>query len=113
MPDTEIISEIPMPLVEVKRKLEEVKKRDEELSFRGKKTEEYLKSIKTKDKKVEDIKKELETLDIIRLKPRTIIKIIDLLPQDADSLKLILSGENITLKKEDIDKIIAAVKKHA
>ena len=51
MPDTEIISEIPMPLVEVKRKLEEVKKRDEELSFRGKKTEEYLKSIKTKDKK--------------------------------------------------------------
>lgn len=113
MPDTEIISEIPIPLIEVKRKLEEVKKRDEELSFRGKKTEEYLKSIKTKDKKVEDIRKELETLDIIRLKPRTIIKIIDLLPQDADSLKLILSGENITLKKEDVDKIIAAVKKHA
>jgi len=39
------------------------------------------------------------------------IKIIDLCPKDLDSLKVILTGENITLKQEDMEKIIEVIKK--
>ncbi len=113
MSDIEIIQENPLSLTELKDKIEEIKKREKELNFRSKKTEEYLKSLKIKDKKAKELKKELETLDILRLKPRNIIKIVDILPKDQDSLRFLLSEENITLKQEDITKIISIVKKHA
>ncbi len=113
MPDLEILSEKPISLSEVKKNLEEIKKRDKELNFRSKKTELYLNSIKLKGKKAESLREDLESLNIIRLKPRTIIKIIDLVPTDPDSLRIILSGENITPKQEDVEKIVSIVKKYA
>lgn len=108
MAEFNIVEEKPLAMAEVAEKLAEVEKRDKELSFRANKTKEYLSHFVSK-KKVNDIKKKMQGLDIMRLKDRTIIKIIDLMPKDMDSLKVILTGENITLKEDDLKKILEAL----
>ena len=111
--DLKIISESPISLSEMKQILEEIKKRDKELNFRAKKTEEYLNSIvKITPKKAEELKESLKELKITRLKPLHIAKIMDILPTDMDSLKMIISSDNVTLKQEDLDKILLTIKKH-
>lgn len=107
----EIIQEESLSLVEVKEDLAKIKKRDSELTFRGKKVEEYLGIVKLK--KPEELKKELSELDVSRLKDRHIALIMNILPKDADSLKAVLSNENITLRQEDLEKITSIVKNHA
>ena len=107
----EIINEKPISMSELKDKLAEIKKRDTELTFRGKKTEEYLNKI-SKFKKYEELQKDLEKLDIPRLKDRQIAKIIDILPIDIDSLRTTLVGENLIIKQEDLVKIVDTVKKY-
>lgn len=111
MPEIQIIKEEPLTLSELKVKLEQTKKRDKELSFKAKKTMDYLNIFaNTPDKKIKETKKKLQDLDISRLKERHIVKILDISPQDLDSLKIILSGENITLKQEDLQRILECLK---
>ncbi|MCD4760103.1 hypothetical protein K8R33_04410 [archaeon] len=107
----EIVNETPISLPEMEKHIQGIKKRDKELNFRAKKVEEYLKVVqKTKD--YEKLKNELEEAGIGRLKLKHITLIINILPTDMDSLRTVLSGENITLKDEDLKKIIEIVSKY-
>jgi len=109
MQEIEIINETPLTLSEIKAKLEKTKKDD--LGFRATKAMEYLKVFgKEKKEKVNELKKKIEDLNIQRLKDRQIIKLIDLKPKDEDSVKSILSTDNITLKQEDIKRIVDTIK---
>lgn len=111
MANTEIINEVPLTMAEVKERLEEIKKRDKELKPRALKTYEYLsKFVDIKAKDAIKIKEGLLKLQIPRLKERHINKIIDIMPKDMETLKLIFVGENITLKQDDLDKILNALK---
>lgn len=111
MSSIEVIEEKPLTLAEMREKLVEVQKRDKELNLRAKKTKEYLDHFAgLKLKKIEEIKKKLEGLKISRLKERHIVKLIDILPKDLGSLRLIFSGENVTLKQEDLTKILNILK---
>ena len=112
MSNIQTINEIPLTLVEMKERIEKVEKRDKELNFRATKTKDYL-SVFTKDmdlKAALELKKKITELNIPRLKDRQIVKIIDLMPQDLDSLKILLIGENITIKNEDLEKILQVIK---
>lgn len=112
--DVEIISETPLSRVDIKTKLEEYKKKKVELNFRSNKVlEQITETTKLKKKEAEDLKKELEELDIARLKDKQIIKLIDILPKSSDSIKSLFAGDNITLKQEDVVKIEEVVKKYA
>ena len=112
MVDVEIVQQTPITMVELKSHLEKEKKNKKELNFRENKVLEYLNAfVDSSEKDVNELKKQLEGLGIIRLKERHIIKILDLLPKDDESLKVILSGENTTLKQEDLTKIVEVVKK--
>ena len=114
MTEISIVEEKPISLAEVREHLEEKKKGKKELNFRENKSLAYITSFaKIKTKEAEELKKELEKLDITRLKEKYIVKIIDLLPKTLDELKIILSGEEVTLKSEDLNKIIEIVKKYA
>jgi DNA-directed RNA polymerase subunit F len=108
----EIIEQKSISLPEMKERMDEMKKRDKELNFRAKKVEEYLNNT-PKTKAYKDLKKELEEAGVTRLKGKHITLIINILPEDIDSLRSILSGENLTLKQEDLEKILNIVKKHA
>lgn len=111
MAEFTIIEEKPLTMDEVAEKIKKVEKRDKELGFRANKTKEYLANFTEKNKKVNELRKKLQGLDISRLKDRHIVKIIDIMPDDIDSLKVMLSGEAITLREEDLKKILDAINK--
>ena len=98
-------------MAELKNNGEYIKKRDKELNEKTQKTQDYLnKFVKLKEKEALKLKDEVTNLKIPRLKDKHIIKIIDVIPKDMDSLKLIFSAENITIKQEDLQRILDAIK---
>lgn len=108
MADIKIMEEKPLTLAELKEKLDVIEKRDKDISFRANKTKEYLNAFSIKKlKEVETLKKKIEELNVPRLKDRHIAKIIDISPKDMDSLRLLLSGEAITVRDEDLKKILS------
>lgn len=110
MSNPEIINKKPLGLAEVKSTLKKIHKRDEELTFRGGKTEDYINEVTvTSEKHAKDALKKLEGLEIGRIKPEHWIKIIDIMPESAEHLKIVMSGFNVTLKKEDLTKIVDAL----
>lgn len=112
MGSSKIISETPISFAEVKEKLKKIEKREKELNTRAKKTKEYLNTFATlSEKKASELKQELEKLSIPRVKDRHITKIIDMLPEDIDSVKIIFSGEETTIKPDNLKKILDTVKK--
>ena len=111
MGDLELVEEMPLTMAEVQDELDKIEKRDEELSIRGKKAKEYLAKFKEIDSKAaKELKEKINALGLQRLKDKHITKIIDLTPKDLDSLKTILSGENITLKQEELQKVLECIR---
>ena len=111
MTNIELINEVPLTMAELKEKLEDIKKRDKEISERAQKTLDYLnKFAKLKDKEALKLKEDILKLNIPRLKEKQVIKIIDVMPKDIESLKLIFSADNVTIKQEDLQKILELLK---
>lgn len=109
----QISEEQPISIYELKKEISKIKKRDDGLSLRATKTEEYLNSfVVLKQKDAEDLEKELIALEVPRLKDFHIKKIIDLLPETVEELKVILQGYTLTINKDYQKKIIDAVKKY-
>jgi DNA-directed RNA polymerase subunit F len=109
--EIENISQRAIGMIEVKEKLEAIKKEQKELNFRSEKVLEYLNEhqlLKAKDFEAKKLK--LEELGLLRLTKKIVIKILDTQPREVESLKAILAGEDITLKQDDLTKIIEAIK---
>lgn len=105
-----IVEEKPITLVELKEELTKIKKRDKELNFRSNKTYDYLQVfVNLTPAKAEELEKKLEKQDIPRLKDVHIKKIIDLLPQTLEDLKVILQGYTITVNNDNLKKIVQIV----
>lgn len=112
MADLEIISQNPITLAETKAKIEKITKgkKDEEVSSRVTRVREYLAEFTgLTEKDVQEMKKKFELLGIQRLKDRIIIKIIDIQPKTVEELKILFTGENVTLKQEDLTKILEVI----
>ncbi|MBC8500916.1 MAG: hypothetical protein ISS25_04905 [Nanoarchaeota archaeon] len=111
MSKLEIIEKTPINIIELKQKLKSIKKRDGELTFRGKKTEEYLNDFARLPKKsADELIGKLRKLKITRLKEEFIQKIVDLMPTSAAELKVVLQGYTLSVSNEDMKKIIKVVK---
>jgi DNA-directed RNA polymerase subunit F len=109
----EIVGKEPMSLSELKIELANIQKRDGEPSFRAGKTIEYINHFKPLTKTAsKEFSKKLNDLEIPRLKEEHIVKIIDLLPQTADEVKVILQGYALTVTKENMTKIVDVVKEY-
>ena len=111
MSQARVIEEKEISLSEVKAKLAKVKKK-RELGIRATKTEEYLNhfDIISIDQ-VKELKIAFEAADVPRLRDRHINRLIDIMPEDVDSVKVILSGENLTIKPEHLKKIVEVLNK--
>ena len=106
MGNIKIIEEKPVTLAEVK----EILSKNNNPLPKGIKTLTYLKSIPIlKEKKAQELKEKINALGLTRLKDKHITKIIDIMPMDLDSLRIILS-QDITLKQEDLQKILETLK---
>ncbi len=106
----DVISETPVTFSELKDHLKKIEEREKELNFRANKTKEYLNMAATlKLKEAKDLKKKITELNVLRLKDKQIVKLLNILPQDMDSLKMVLSSESVT-SKEDLKKILDLLK---
>jgi DNA-directed RNA polymerase subunit F len=71
----------------------------------------FLKTfIKIDGSKVKELKEELTSLDLIKLKDSHIVKIIDFMPEDTSELNKILV--EVSLDEEEINKVLDVVKKY-
>jgi len=110
MTKPEILEKQAVSLVEVKSILKKLKGRDEELSYRAGKTEEYVNAaVKLKAKEASEIQKQIEALDIPRIKEEHIIKIIDTVPRSLAELKVILQGYTVTISNENLNKVVEII----
>lgn len=97
-------------MAELKEELKKIRKRDEELNFRAEKTEEYLNQFEVlKEKEAKELIKKLEALDIPRLKPEHMAKLVDILPMTPEEVKMVLQGYTVTVTKENMKKIADAI----
>lgn len=109
----DILEEKPIPMFELRDELSKIKKRDDELNFRAQKTEEYLNQFVTLGpRKAKELFKELEGLEIPRLKEEHIFKIVDIMPVEVESLKLIFQGYTLTVSQDNMKKIVGVVKSY-
>ena len=109
-----LINEQTLNMAELKEKLKDIEKRDNKLSSRGEKAKEYFGySINLDVKKANELKEKLGKLEIPRLRDRHFNKILDIMPKNEDMIKAIFVGENITIRSEDITKILETVKEYA
>ena len=61
-------------------------------------------------KKAEELKKELESLNFLKLKLEHIVKIIDALPEDAQDLNKVFV--DVSLDEDETNKILEIIKKY-
>jgi|SRR3989338_3520619 len=105
-----VISEKPISMAELKEQLEKIKARDKELNYRAVRTEEYLQNFAL-PKDGDALYKQIEALNIPRLKEMHIVKIMDIMPTTVEELKAILQAYTITVNNDNLKKIIETINK--
>ena len=99
-----IYDRTPLNLKEVESILENIPDSD-----RKEEVKIYLKKfLKAKSEQSEKIKQGLEEMDLLKLKREHIVKISDLLPEDASDLNKIFV--DVSLNEEETNKILELVK---
>lgn len=112
MSKAEVLDKMPVSLTELKSELNAIEKRDGELGFRAGKTKEYVNSFSTLSKTAfNDLKKQIEELQVPRLKDDHIIKILDVMPKTVDDLNVVLQGYTLTVSKDNMKSIIDVLNK--
>jgi DNA-directed RNA polymerase subunit F len=109
MTKPEIISETPLSMSEVRESLDKIKEKSTELTFRSGRTHDFLQTLPL-SKNSGELGKKIEELNVPRLKPEHIIKIVDLMPKTVDELKIIIQGYTLTVSNENLSKIVNIVK---
>lgn len=100
----------PITMAEAKEVMSKLEK-EKELSYEQKLALEHLKKF-TK-LKPEDAKKCFEELaGVLRMSPETLTQILNILPKNADELRLIFARERFSLKEEEVNKILEIIKKY-
>lgn len=100
-------------LGEVKEILDSLSKEEKEENKKAKDTLNYLKGfVKIKPEHAKKLKEALQNLNIIKLSPKYIAKIIDIMPEDAEDLRKIFAGEDFSLEQDEITTILEAIKQN-
>jgi len=102
----------PVSLSEVKTILKKISKDRKEMLYEQKIALEHAnKFAKIPASKISQMVKELQTIEAVN--ENHAYKIVDILPKNEDDIKTIFAKERITLKNEDIKKIIDIVSKYS
>ena len=99
-----ILDRIPLNMNEVQIILKDLPDSDKKEEM-----EIYLKKfLKTKPEQAKKIKEEMEKTELLKLKPDHLVKIVDLLPENASELNKIFA--DVSLNEEETNKILEIVK---
>ena len=111
--EAKISEQLPMSCFEVREYLVRLTKESTELGYRAGKVLEYLNSVIEIDTKTHNtLKQALLDLGIARLRERHVVKLLDIVPRDVQTLKGVLSGEALVLKQEEFDQIQQVINEH-
>ena len=111
MAEIKVLEEKPISLPEVKEAIESISKRDKALLPKATKVLDYISKVNTlKLKEFNELKKKLQESGVERLKEKHIAKLIDIMPDDIDSIKAVFAGDSVILKQEDLKKIQECLK---
>lgn len=98
-----------VPAVEAKALLK-TREKEQELGYEQKNALESLnKHCKLSTKKAKEMEEELRKIS--RLRDRHVVAVMDHMPQDMDDLRVLFSGDVISLPEEDKKAVLAVVKK--
>jgi DNA-directed RNA polymerase subunit F len=93
----------PLSMAEVNEYLQ--KDREEEKEIIG-----FIKKFnKLKTKDANELRKEIENLNLMKIKPENTVKIMDILPKTAEELNKIFI--DVSLDEDEIKKILETIKK--
>ena len=104
-----IMTEEPITALELQDALTSIQERDGELSFRAGKTVDHLNHSVPNDSRRKELSQAIAALEVPRLKPLHIAKILDIMPRNVKELGVVLSGYTLTVNKEYQQKIIDAL----
>ncbi len=97
----------PLSLTEAKKIVETIEEEKEE----EKEIKDFLKKfIKLNEKEAMELRKELEALGLMKLKPEHVVKMVDLLPEDSSDINKIFT--DVSLNEDEINKILEVIKKY-
>lgn len=97
-----------------KAEVKNMLKGKKDLEMEQKLTKEHVKGYKKlKLKQVKKLKKDLNDLNFTKLKDELIVKIIDVMPEDKDDLRVILKMSVIPFTDEEIEKIFECVSSYS
>lgn len=68
------------------------------------------KFVKLKLEKAKELRKKIESLDLMKIKPEHIVKIIDLLPEDSENLNKIFN--DVGLNEDETKKILEILEEY-
>ena len=106
-----IKNKTPVSLIEVKEILAEHKQLEE--NKRAEAVLDYIKRFaKAKPDKAKSLIKELEELNLAKLKKESVVKIVEMMPEDAEDLRKIFVGGDVTLDQDEINTILEKVKQY-
>jgi DNA-directed RNA polymerase subunit F len=87
------------------------REKERELGYEQKTALEHLKKFSKLSAK--DANKLLEEVSsVFRMSPQTAAKIVNLMPKNADEIRMIFAREKFSLKEDEINKILELVKKY-
>jgi len=96
----------PLDMIEVKKILGGIEDSDKKKKLEG-----FIKKFsKAKPEKAEALKKELSALGLLKVKQEHIVKIVDILPEDASDLNKVFT--DVTLNEDETNKILEIIKKY-
>jgi DNA-directed RNA polymerase subunit F len=99
-----IFNRTPLTLSEVQETIKEIPE-----SEKKEQIEVFLKKfLKAKPEQAKKIKEGLEKLDLLKIKREHIVKIVDILPEDASDLNKIFT--DVSLNEDETNKILDLVK---
>jgi DNA-directed RNA polymerase subunit F len=105
----DVLKEEFVPVTKVKEMLKDI----EEKTFEQKIAFEHSKKFaKIAPAKADELFKELSSLEMRKLKDDQIVKIIDIMPEDVDGLKVILAHSQVPFKDEEFTQVLEIVKKY-
>ncbi|HDR53294.1 MAG TPA: hypothetical protein ENN60_01290 [archaeon] len=105
----DVLDKQPVTLSFAKKELAKLKNRN----YEQKLAKEYVDKFSTQNwGDTQKAIKEIQKADIPRLKDHNIMKLLDLMPLNADEVKAIMAKETVTLSKENIQKILEILAKY-
>ncbi len=107
--EIDVIEQKPITMAELKEKFDAIKTEKGDLNFRANKVHTYLQDfVEIKKEEADAICQRLIALNL-RLREKHIVKLIDMKPEDTETIKALFIGEAISLKQEEIKQILDAI----